>query len=60
MEPLLLGIPEVKRLCGIGRTTIYERLRSGDLVAVKCGRRTLITSESVHAFVESLVAGAVQ
>ena len=40
---------------GIGaRTAVYKLLSEGKLVAVKNGRATLITGESVRAYMESL------
>jgi excisionase family DNA binding protein len=39
------GADTVKQFCdrfGIGRTTFYEEIRSGRLLAKKCGNRTLI------------------
>lgn len=45
-------------LGGIARTRVYELINSGDLQAVKLGRRTLITRESIDALVERLKAAA--
>jgi excisionase family DNA binding protein len=38
----------------IGKTAIYEAIRSGALRAVKCGRRTLILDEDLRRFMQSL------
>lgn len=39
---------------GWTRTFIYERLASGDLKAIKAGRRTTITTESADALFNRL------
>lgn len=39
---------EAARLCGIGRTTLYAALSSGDLKSIKIGTRRLITIEALR------------
>lgn len=39
---------EAARLCGIGRTTLYAALSSGDLKSVKIGTRRLIMIEALR------------
>lgn len=39
---------------GVGRSAIYEALTTGDLKAHKLGRRTLITTEDLTAWIVSL------
>lgn len=39
---------------GIARTKLYELIREGDIEAFKLGRRTLIRTESVRAFIDRL------
>lgn len=41
-------------LGGIGRTTLYELIKQGDLVKVNIGRRGFVTAESLRAFVDRL------
>ena len=41
---------EAARLCGIGRTTLYAALSSGDLKSIKIGTRRLITVEALHTW----------
>lgn len=57
MTTLLLSIPEVSKLIGIGRTKVYELIDEGSLDAVRIGARRLITAASVQAFVASLMQG---
>lgn len=44
---------EAARLCGIGRTTLYAALSSGDLKSVKIGTRRLIMIEALRAWLKS-------
>ena len=56
-EPLGLRafrIPEVCELTGLGRTSIYAAIKSGELVARKWGRCTVVLAEDVDAFLRSL------
>lgn len=39
---------------GVGLTTVYHLVKGGKLKAVKLGRRTLITGESLAAYIASL------
>lgn len=47
-------IGEAVRCFGIGRTKLYELIHSGDIEAFKLGRRTLLRTESVRAFIDRL------
>jgi hypothetical protein len=52
---LLLPYDEARAaLGGIGRTTLWELITSGQLVKVNIGRRGFITAESIAAYVNSL------
>ena len=39
------SIPEFAQRNGIGRSTVYEEIKSGRLRALKVGNRTIITDE---------------
>ncbi|WP_417794485.1 helix-turn-helix domain-containing protein [Terasakiella pusilla] len=41
----------------IGKTLLYQKIRSGDLRAVKCGRKTLILQEDMDTFLNNLKNG---
>jgi excisionase family DNA binding protein len=41
---------------GLGRSTVYELIKSGSLVARKAGKRTLILAEDGERFLRSLPA----
>jgi excisionase family DNA binding protein len=49
-----LRIPEVCRLTGFGRTTIYAAIKTGDLVARRYGRRTIVLEEDLQKFLRNL------
>ena len=52
--PLTLSIAEVCRITGIGRTSIYAAINAGRLRALKFSGRTLIRTEDLKAFLDSL------
>jgi excisionase family DNA binding protein len=52
---LLISQCDAARLLGVERTTIWRMCGRGDLARVRIGRRSLITMESVNAFIASQV-----
>lgn len=53
----LVSIPEARKLLGnIGHTTLYELVNRGEIIKVNIGRRGLITSESLEAYMDRLIA----
>lgn len=48
MEPLLVSIAEAANALSLGRTSIYELIRKGDLETRKMGRRRLVTVASIE------------
>lgn len=50
-EAVNLSIDDAARLLRIGRTTVYERIKDGTLVARKLGRRTHIDADCVRRLV---------
>jgi excisionase family DNA binding protein len=53
LEPLAVSPGEAARLAGLGRTTIYEALGSGDLKSMKIGKRRLITVAALRDWLSS-------
>jgi hypothetical protein len=55
---LTLTIAEFLALSGLGRTKTFQMLKAGQLTAVRAGRRTLITTDSVIRLLAPELAGA--
>lgn len=56
---LLHPIPEAAALLGIGRSTVYELIATGEIAVVRIGRRTLIAQVELERYVAHLApAGA--
>ena len=51
---LAYRIPQVCKLSGLGRTSIYAAIKSGALIARRYGRCTIILAEDLAAFLCNL------
>jgi excisionase family DNA binding protein len=51
---LAISIAEAARRAGVGRSSIYEAIRRGELLVRKCGRRSLILLDDLRAWLSSL------
>lgn len=51
----LYGVQEAMHLLSMGRSAIYEQLRSGRLRSVRQGRRRLIPASAIKEYVELLL-----
>jgi excisionase family DNA binding protein len=54
---VLLSIPEVCQTAKLGRSKIYDLIRTKELPVVKCGRRTLVRYSDFQAFIAGLSNG---
>lgn len=55
---LLLRVDQAGRQLNLGRTVMYELIRSGRLRSVKIGRLRLISADALRSFVEQLDGAA--
>ncbi len=53
-DKLLYRIPEVVEILNIGRSKVYELLKSGQLPSVHIDRTRLVRYEDLMAYVDSL------
>ncbi len=53
LRPLLVPATEAARLLGIGRTTLYELVKSGDLTPIHVRRCVRFSMYEIERFVES-------
>jgi Helix-turn-helix domain len=52
-------VPEAKQILGgIGTTTIYELMKTGEIERVNIGRRAFVTATSLVAYVDRLSEAA--
>ena len=56
MKPtrLAYSLCEACGLLSVGRTTLYSAIKKGDLKTCKVERRTIISAEALHLWLENL------
>jgi len=54
--PAALAPAQAAEYLGIGRTLVYDLIRSGELPTVKIGRRTVLRTLDLDAFLAERVA----
>jgi len=52
--PILCSIPQAAAVIGRGQRFIYEAIATGQIVALKSDKRTLILVQSLHDYVKTL------
>ena len=54
LRPEGLSLPEACKIAGLGRTTVYQAITDGQLVARKAGKRTIILRGDLQNFLLAL------
>jgi excisionase family DNA binding protein len=49
-----MSVEQAAKAAGVGRTLLFEEIRKGRITARKVGRRTIITTEALDAWLKSL------
>ena len=57
-ERLTLSVPAAAEMVGIGRSTLYELVRSGDVRSVRFGKRIVIPVAVIEALLRGDANGA--
>jgi excisionase family DNA binding protein len=60
IDPILCRIPVAAATLGRGTRFIYEAIATGEIEAVKSGKRTLIVVASLHRYAASLPAAKIK
>jgi excisionase family DNA binding protein len=58
MEKLAFSVEEVAELLSVGRSKVFELVRSGHLGSVKLGNRRLVTQADLDEFIGQVRAEA--
>ncbi|WP_035716634.1 helix-turn-helix domain-containing protein [Azorhizobium doebereinerae] len=58
-DPAAFDVLNAARIMGVGRSTVFEEIKTGRLEARKVGRKTLITRSAIENWLRSLPVRAV-
>ena len=53
MEPVAISINDTAKVLGVCRSSVYGLIKSRGLDAIKIGRRTLLTTESIRRLAQT-------
>lgn len=51
-EPLAVRIPQAARMIGIGQSTLYQYIASGEIEIIKIGRSTVVPTDVLRDFIQ--------
>ena len=54
VDRLAYRVPEVCKMLGISRATLYRRVKTGEIAILKLGGRTLVKREGLDRLIETL------
>jgi hypothetical protein len=60
LKPVAYSIGDCSKITTICRTSLYGAIKRGELRTCKVGRRTLVTVESLNAWLDLLVTKGVE
>ncbi|MEU6701551.1 helix-turn-helix domain-containing protein [Pseudonocardia sp. NPDC046786] len=60
MEQLTYSVEQVAEMLGVARGVAYEQVRSGEIPAIRVGRRWLIPRNRFHAWLDGEVRESVR
>jgi excisionase family DNA binding protein len=52
MEKLLYTVADIQEICSLGRTKVYELLRTHELPSIRVGRVLRIPAKSLEEWIE--------
>lgn len=55
-SPLVVSVAEACRLLSLGRTSVFELMKTGELASFRSGRRRLIPRQSVFDYIDKQLA----
>lgn len=58
IEPLSVKVPVAVRMTGIGRSKLYELIKSGEVEIVKVGTATLVKVASLRRLIDGDARGS--
>lgn len=52
IEPICVKVNDAARMIGVGRTKLYEMIAAGEVVVVKLGKSTRVTTASLRELIK--------
>lgn len=56
--PHLHQIPDVCDRLGVGRSTVFELIKTGELASVKIGRRRLVAESAIAEYIARVIGAS--